>query len=217
MRWLVSEPTLNGSSCSLFSDPSLTIFLSSGFCSQVSWQYFHLWQWGMYHQIKSRVRLHPWLCWWIWWGSMWWVNVWNYKFYYCPFKPLFFFFIFLVLLNKKSAGYTATDCSYLKLLTYRACKKNHHLSSLSYPYGCTFLPSLRHTSRHGESGGGWRGCSTRGAAMAGQSEAPWTPHLWSLHHQWTLAGQCGTLLWEVGTDHHFHVGEEFFINVNLII
>lgn len=68
----------------------------------------------------------------------------------------------------------------------------------------SFFPlSLWYTSRHGESGSGRGGRSARGAAMAGQSEAPWTAHLWSLHHQWTLAGQRSTLLWEVGSCHHF--------------
>lgn len=82
------------------------------------------------------------------------------------------------------------------------CWKNLSGSLLS-PWISTTLSismfSMWHASCNGESSCGRWGCSAGRAAVAGQFEAPRTSHLWSLHHQWSLAGQCSTLLWEVGT------------------
>ena len=58
-------------------------------------------------------------------------------------------------------------------------------------------PSLRYAPCHGEPRGGRRGRPAGRAAVAGQPEAPGTPHVWGLHHQRTLAGQRGPLLREV--------------------
>lgn len=92
---------------------------------------------------------------------------------------------------------------YCVVVNVKSClsgNKKHHFTILSLAK--PFLLSLWDSSCDGESCSGRWGCPTRGATMAGQSEAPRTPHVWSLYHQRALAGQCSTLLRKVGSEDH---------------
>lgn len=111
--------------------------------------------------------------------------------------------------NQSAAKYTGTGRSYCYFeVTAVPVRKTFNFSPLSHHP--SFSLSLWYTSCHGESNRRWWGCSARGAAVAGQSEAVWPSHLRSHHYQRTLACQCSTLLWKVGSN---EVTCELFMNL----